>query len=523
MKKILLFLAFTLVIIQGFAQDDSHVLLNSEYYNSSSASDETFLATAPDGLNVIASTLLVEDQAYLNIKKIDILGNVNTLINLYIADFTYYSVQEIAFDADGSFVVCVKFPNAMHLIKVSSTYNILWQKSFNFPWAAVSNYFSAGIKSANMTGDYYFSVNRWDCLGIIKLDNSGNVLWSQKIVGPYTDSMNTLGLGIDKCPGFSTAVTSAGGCISTIKDDSYEGIINLDANGQLIWANSFIGSSYRWPRCINEDASGNFFIMGSVSNTNSYLHKLDAAGNVVSGKMISDTIVYEDMDFDAAGNIYLIGKPSAWSSQAIKLAKLSPVGDYLWTQSANDFTLNYTQNNRPHFSKNVGGEISFLVRKDSSYLVTKFEGDLAELCGFTGIANDVIYDDIDFLSAEVNPGIVIDVLSYTISTSSVFQKTSTEYFTSQNYCSLSSVEENNKGLNFSVYPNPSSQEVNIVTNELITGTVMVYDALGRKVVELQLHQQSEVLSVKSLSPGLYHIVITDDKSNSATQRLIIQK
>lgn len=76
-----------------------------------------------------------------------------------------------------------------------------------------------------------------------------------------------------------------------------------------------------------------------------------------------------------------------------------------------------------------------------------------------------------------------------------------------------------EGLN--LYPNPvnSSRIVNISTKNDSDKEIIIFDLLGKKV--LQTHLSTKELNVSSLMPGVYIIKINEDNA-SATRKLIIR-
>jgi len=80
-----------------------------------------------------------------------------------------------------------------------------------------------------------------------------------------------------------------------------------------------------------------------------------------------------------------------------------------------------------------------------------------------------------------------------------------------------STNENNiEGLK--VYPNPASELVNIVSNEIGTKNVAIYDMLGKKVLETSTE---ETVNVSTLTSGVYIMNINQD-GKKASRKLVIK-
>ncbi len=72
----------------------------------------------------------------------------------------------------------------------------------------------------------------------------------------------------------------------------------------------------------------------------------------------------------------------------------------------------------------------------------------------------------------------------------------------------------------SLYPNPVlNGKVNIVSKNDLEKEIIVFDILGKKV--LQTHLSSRELNVSDLVPGVYIIKISEENA-SATRKLIIR-
>jgi len=81
--------------------------------------------------------------------------------------------------------------------------------------------------------------------------------------------------------------------------------------------------------------------------------------------------------------------------------------------------------------------------------------------------------------------------------------------------STSEVEINN----FKIYPNPTSDVLNIFGKTPIT-TIQVYDFLGKLAIDKSINRPSEILSLSGLSAGVYLIRVS---SQTASQSFKIVK
>ncbi|HET8810319.1 MAG TPA: choice-of-anchor B family protein [Flavobacteriaceae bacterium] len=82
-----------------------------------------------------------------------------------------------------------------------------------------------------------------------------------------------------------------------------------------------------------------------------------------------------------------------------------------------------------------------------------------------------------------------------------------------------STEENQLSKAFTVYPNPASNVVNIVSETNPVLTIDVYSMLGQRVLQADLsNNQSQTLDISRLNPGVYLMHI----NNTTVRRLIVK-
>ena len=81
-----------------------------------------------------------------------------------------------------------------------------------------------------------------------------------------------------------------------------------------------------------------------------------------------------------------------------------------------------------------------------------------------------------------------------------------------------SVTKNEKA-SFKMYPNPSKDNITIVSPEY--GIVKMYNSLGAVVKTAEKNGESQVISVSGLAKGIYFITITSSKGVTAAQKAIV--
>ncbi|MES2588388.1 MAG: T9SS type A sorting domain-containing protein [Bacteroidota bacterium] len=101
----------------------------------------------------------------------------------------------------------------------------------------------------------------------------------------------------------------------------------------------------------------------------------------------------------------------------------------------------------------------------------------------------------------------------------------------QNSCTITSdcftvstlnLENINPQLNFSFYPNPSSNYIVVNTNEN-NSKLIIMDISGKIVLAETLLNKTSTLNIENLADGVYHLRLETESKNSVIQKLIITK
>ena len=168
---------------------------------------------------------------------------------------------------------------------------------------------------------------------LVKLDNSGNLIWAKSFGGPNGDYCN--GVAVDQ----SGAVYGSGYFLGTADFDPGPGVTNLVAErnniflikltreGELSWANSLTGTNNDYGKGITLDPQGRIYITGCFKGTTDFdpgpsthslttkgdydffISKYDASGNLIRVNQMSGTSweCGNKLIVDPAGNIYAGG------------------------------------------------------------------------------------------------------------------------------------------------------------------------------------------------------------------------
>ena len=167
------------------------------------------------------------------------------------------------------------------IVKLDLNGNLLWQKSlggsgddyaYSIQQTTDGNLIVAGSSPSN-DGDVSGNHGHTD-YWIMKLDDSGNLLWQKSLGGSDYDQVNSIQQTIDG--GFIVAgySYSSDGDVSVNHGLNDYWIVKLDTAGNLVWKESLGGSDYDQANSIQQSADGGFIIAGlTFSNDN------DVSGN----------------------------------------------------------------------------------------------------------------------------------------------------------------------------------------------------------------------------------------------------
>ncbi|GET43525.1 DUF4347 domain-containing protein [Microseira wollei] len=165
-----------------------------------------------------------------------------------------------------------------------------------------------GAGTANITalGSY------WGDIWVSKLDSSGNFLWAQGIQGygnehPQRMTVDSAGNTYLTGAFFGTLDVSPG---SNAPDFTASGVdsflVKLDSSGNHVWSQQISRGAGDYAYGVAVDGAGNVYINGAI-DTNSFISKFDSAGNALWTKDFPNSSGL-GISLDSAGNIHTTGQ-----------------------------------------------------------------------------------------------------------------------------------------------------------------------------------------------------------------------
>jgi arginine repressor len=225
-----------------------------------------------------------------------------------------------------------------YVVKLDSSGNVQWTKTIGGSSDDVANsiiqssdggYVVAGWTRSFVAG-YYYDIY------VVKLDSSGNVLWTKTIGGSYNDVANSIIQSSDG--GYVVAGwTSSFGAGSA---DIY--VVKLDSSGNVIWTKTIGGSNWDEAWSIIQSSDGGYVVAGWTSSFGAgsadiYVVKLDSSGNVIWTKTIGGSNWDEAWSIiqSSDGGYVVAGETESFGAGVtdIYVVKLDSSGNVLWTKT----------------------------------------------------------------------------------------------------------------------------------------------------------------------------------------------
>jgi hypothetical protein len=179
--------------------------------------------------------------------------------------------------------------NDIFLIKTDASGNVQWAKTYGgtrYDWpSSVQQTSDGGYIVAG--GTYSFGAGNYDII-LIKTDASGNIIWAKTYGGTDDDIAS------------SVQQTSDGGYIVAGRTYSFGAgwgdifLIKTDANGNIIWAKTYGGTSSDYANSVKQTSDGGCIVAGGTWSFGAgyrdiFLIKTDAKGNVIWAKTYGGT------------------------------------------------------------------------------------------------------------------------------------------------------------------------------------------------------------------------------------------
>lgn len=407
------------------------------------------------------------------------------------------------------------------ILKLDSTGNFIWAKSIGGSYWDYG--LSVAIDASNnlcLTGGFSTTVdfdpgeeivnltsNGLTDFFVMKLDDSGNLLWVESMGGIYGEQGRTILTDADEniyLTGFFKATVDFDPGESTYNITSHGGwdcfIQKLNSNGDFLWAKSMGGFSDDYGHCLSKDAADNLYITGFFEGS---------------------------VDFDPGIGNYIL---SSNGSRDIYIQKLNSDGEFIWAKSlggtSNDHA--YSISSDSYGNVYITGAFRGIVDFDPSAEIYNLSSN-----GWDDIYIMMLDSDGDFVWAK-SMGESSNDLGYSVTTGSPgyiyvtgnFAETvdfdpsaSTLNLTSNGSLDIfvmkfgpvaSSLEEKILLTHISIYPNPNHGQISIDLGDLLDVSIKIFSTDGHLIYYKENINASIHHFEFNEAPGVYFIEVSTE-------------
>lgn len=225
----------------------------------------------------------------------------------------------------------------IYLIKVDSSGNILWQRTYGGAedddgWSVRQTsdrgFIICGSSSSSGAG--------YSDLILIKTDSVGQTLWSKTFGGAGGES----GASVRELNGGGFVAVGSTGSFGTGYSSVY--LVRTSANGDSLWAKDFGGAAADFGNAVEVALDGSFLIAGATASIGAgysdfYLLKVDAAGTKLWEKTFGGSKDDRAYSIFATrdGSYILTGTTESYGAGMIDLyaVRVNPDGDQIWARA----------------------------------------------------------------------------------------------------------------------------------------------------------------------------------------------
>jgi uncharacterized delta-60 repeat protein len=303
--------------------------------------------------------------------------------------------------SDGSYVVAgytTSFGAGgadMYVVKLGSGGNVQWTKTIG---GSDDDFANSVIQSSD--GGYViagytqsFGAGGYD-MYVVKLDSNGNVVWTKTIGGSNSDVANSIVQSSDG------GYVVAGETLSFGASGRDIYVVKLDSSGNIVWTKTIGGSWDDFANSVIQSSDGGYVIAGYTQSFGAgwddiYVVKLDSSGNVQWTKTIGGSADDEAWSIiqSSDGGYVVAGRTNSFGAvyKDIYVVKLDSSGNVQWTKtiggSADDEAWSIIQSSDGGYVV-AGYTYSFGAVYKDIYVVKM--GSLGDTCWSQGITNYVV-------------------------------------------------------------------------------------------------------------------------------------
>ena len=242
--------------------------------------------------------------------------------------------------SDGGYVVAGWTLNLgyydFYVVKLDSAGNVQWAKTIGGSYDDIANSIIQSSDGGYVVAGMYSFGERHSNFYVVKLDSSGNIVWAKTIGGSGSDEAHSIIQSSDG--GYvvagGTSSFGAGGY------DMY--VVKLDSSGNVLWTKTIGGSDLDAAYSIIQSSDGGYVVAGwtwgfGAGYGDMYVVKLDSSGNVQWAKTIggSNSDAAYSIIQSSDGGYVVAGYTKSFGAgyRDIYVVKLDSAGNVQWAKT----------------------------------------------------------------------------------------------------------------------------------------------------------------------------------------------
>ncbi len=318
-----------------FKTDEKGTLLWEKTYGATDINFGNSIIETPDGnFLILGMNSFPSDPNYIYLIKID--GNGSLLWEKKFGGPSIYIGFSLCNTSDGNFIITGNTsltlgggPSDVSLLKIDNNGILLWQKTFGGTGVdvgySVSEVSDGGYVITGYTNSFGFGMSD---VYLIKTDINGTLVW-EKTFGD-----------IDTDEGFSVVETFDGGFIIAGVTYSFGAgsadiyLIKVDNSGNLVWQKTFGGASWDIAYSVKQISTSGFIITGITESIGAGNYDLDIIKTDNNGILISQKTfggINDDGGIEISetsdGGVIITGHTSSNTEKDVYLVKTDSLGN----------------------------------------------------------------------------------------------------------------------------------------------------------------------------------------------------
>ena len=382
------------------------------------------------------------------------------------------------------------------IFKTDANGNVSWMKE-------TTNFSGTYHCRLSINGDSLFmGIQSNNQITAACFDTSGNLQWS-----------NTFPISVSGGYPFSCDIFKTGSFIYLIHSNTFDlGVIKLNESGNLIWHKEYEFSSPMNIKFINKSIiqNTNEFILNGSLQSDPFLVKIDSSGQFIFAKQISHpgyVLNFSESVVFYNNKYYLTGHHddnlTSYTKKRYYITELDASLNFIQQIDIGDWSsMNFFNHELIH----AGNEFMFL-RSNT--------GDSTELLRFQNL-DQIICDTLHTNAIIINHTLDSLIYHYDTLPSILFNPISTTtspvIFSFQNECPLMTTPEITKSAYLSLYPNPNNGIFEIEVPQISEKLLLeIYNSTGQIIYQTNVNSSEKTINLYGMIHGIYIAVVRTEK------------